>query len=70
MYKIKKNVDLHILEKYPFECSDSGSIFWSNRDCTKYIRVWYYNRHIDTNDDNNFILKKLIKDNLVEFGDK
>jgi len=66
MLKIKDNVDLKELEKYPFESSDSGSIFWSNQDCSKYIRVWFYNRHIVTNDENNFILKKLIKADLVE----
>lgn len=66
MLKIKDNVDLSILEKYPFECSDSASIFWSNKDCSKYIRIWFYDREIDCNDDNNHILKMLKKDDLVE----
>lgn len=64
--KIRNDVDLKELEKYPFECSDSGSIFWNNRECSKYIRVWFFSREIQCNDKNNFILKKMIKDGLVE----
>ena len=64
--KIKDNVDISILKKYPFECSDSASIFWSNKDCSKYIRIWFDSREIVCNDDNNHILKMLKKNNLVE----
>lgn len=66
MLKIKDNVDLKELEKYPFESSDSGSIFWSNKDCSNHIRIWFYNREIQCNDENNHILKMLRKDGLVE----
>lgn len=66
MLKIKDNVDLKILEKYPFECTDSASIFWSNKDCSKRIRIWFNTREIDCNDQNNKILKMLQKDGLVE----
>lgn len=66
MLKIKDNIDLKELEKYPFESSDSGSIFWSNKDCSNRIRVWFYNREIQCNDENNHILKMLKKDGLVE----
>jgi len=61
MLKIKDDVDLKGLKEYPFECSDSGSIFWSNRDCSKYIRIWFHNREIQCNDSNNKILKMLKK---------
>ena len=66
MLKIKDNIDLKELEKYPFESSDSGSIFWSNKDCSNRIRVWFYNREIQCNDENNHILKMLKRDGLVE----
>lgn len=66
MLKIKDNVDLDDLKKYPFESSDSGSIFWSNRDCSKHIRIWFHNREIFCNDPNNKILKMLKRDGLVE----
>ena len=66
MLKIKDNVDLKELKKYPFESSDSMSIFWSNRDCSKTIRVYFYNRKIYCNDPNNRILKMLKRDGLVE----
>lgn len=66
MMKIKDNVDLKILKKYPFECSDSASIFWSSKDCSTYIRVWFHDREISCNDKNNKILKMLKKDGLVE----
>ena len=66
MLKIKDNVDLKELDKYPFESSDSSSIFWSNKDCSKYIRIWFYNRKIQCNDENNRILKMLERDGLVE----
>lgn len=66
MLKIKDNVDLKILEKYPFECSDSASVFWHNRDCSKYIRIYFRTREICCNDPNNKILKMLQKDGLVE----
>lgn len=66
MLKIKDNVDLKILEKYPFECSDSASIFWSNKDCSTHIRIWFHTREIYCNDQNNKILKMLQKDGLVE----
>lgn len=66
MLKINDNVDLKELEKYPFESSDSGSIFWSNKDCSNRIRVWFYNREIQCNDENNHILKMLKRDGLVE----
>lgn len=66
MLKIKDSVDLKELEKYPFECSDSASIFWSNKDCSKRIRIWFHTREIDCNDQNNKILKMLQKDGLVE----
>lgn len=64
--KLKDNVDLKELEKYPFECSDSASIFWNNQDCSKYIRIWFHTRKIYCNDQNNKILKMLQKDGLIE----
>lgn len=66
MLKIKDNVDLDDLKKYPFESSDSGSVFWSNRDCSNHIRIWFHNRKIFYNDPNNKILKMLKRDGLVE----
>ena len=66
MMKIKDNVDLKILKKYPFESSDSGSIFWSSQDCSTYIRIWFHSREISRNDKNNKILKMLKRDGLVE----
>ena len=66
MLKIKDNVDLKEVKKYTFECSDSASIFWSSKDCSSYIRIWFYNREIVCNDENNHILKMLKKDGLVE----
>ena len=66
MLKIKDNVDLKELEKYPFECSDSSSIFWNNKDCSKHIRVYFDSREIKCNDENNHILKMLKKDGLVK----
>lgn len=66
MLKIKDHVDLKILEKYPFECSDSASIFWSSKDCSTHIRIWFHTREINCNDQNNKILKMLQKDGLVE----
>lgn len=66
MMKIKDNVDLKILKNYPFECSDSGSIFWSSKDCSTYIRIWFHSREISCNDKNNRILKMLKKDDLIE----
>ncbi len=66
MLKIKDNVDLKELEKYSFESSDSGSIFWSNKDCSKRIKIWFYNREIQCNDENNHILKMLKRDGLLK----
>lgn len=66
MLKIKDKVNLKELEKYPFECQDSASIFWSNQDCSKYIRVWFLTREITCNDPNNKILKMMKKDGIVE----
>ena len=66
MMKIKDNIDLKILKKYPFESSDSGSIFWISKDCSTYIRIWFLSREISCNDKNNKILKMLKKDGLVE----
>ncbi len=58
MSKIKDDISLEILRKYPFEGTDSASIFWSNKDCSKHIRIWFISRQIYCNDNNNFILKK------------
>ena len=66
MLKIRDGIDLKVLEKFPFECSDSGSIFWNNKDASKYIRVWFCSRKIQCNDENNHILKMLTKADLVE----
>lgn len=61
MLKIKYNVDLKDLEKYPFESSDSGSIFWSNKD---------FQNIFDTLDklikNQKKIIEKLNKNNLGE----
>ena len=65
MLKIRANVDLKDLEKYPFECQDSASIFWNNQDCSKYIRGWFLTRKIICNDPNNKILKMMEKDGIV-----
>lgn len=66
MMKIKADLNIEVLKKYPFECSDSASIFWSNKDCSKYIRIWFASREIFCNDPNNKILKMLRKDKLIE----
>ncbi len=66
MLKIKDNVDLKELKKYPFESSDSARFFWYNKDCSKGIEVWFYNRQVVCDDPNNRILKMLKRDGLVE----
>lgn len=47
------------LKKYPFECSDSGSYFYSSPNCDVYLRVWITGKITQVNENN--VTRKIIK---------
>ncbi len=47
MLKIKDNVDLKELEKYPFEYEDSGHFSHSDKNCQHHFNVWKHSRKIE-----------------------
>ncbi len=55
------------LRKYPFESSDSGSVFYSNEDCSSNIRIWHFGAITIINPNMHIrkLLQKLIKDNII-----
>lgn len=69
-YKIKNDIDLNVLKKYPFEYEDSSKFAHGNKDASKFIKIWKHNRKIEftngTYPHGLKILNMLTRDNLVE----